>query len=183
MPLCVRAGMRRSYLAPHFSQQQWSKSHFPNWVFKLEVQGRRFDVWRMTQSLRYRLWYVIPCSLVRCALQMEEKLVSFRNFGKFLPNCTASLAQTDGQRIGSYFGWSCRGQFDIASSFVCLRGTEEDRGLRRVRLDIGLPGSEGNTSHHAQVGGPFTVGFATKFLCAFIIIITTTYWLTQSLSY
>ena len=102
-------------------------------------------------------------------------------FGKYLPNCTAPLAQTDGRRIGSDFGGSCRGQFDIASSFVCLRGTEEDRGLRRVRLDNGLPVSGGNTSHHAQVGGPFTVDFTTKFLCAFITTTITTYFFTSYL--
>ena len=36
---------------------------------------------------------------------------------------------------------------------------------------VALPGSEGNTSHPGQVGGPFRVGFTTKFLYAFIIII------------
>jgi hypothetical protein len=55
-------------------------------------------------------------------------------------------------------------------SFVYLRGTEEDCGLRRVRLDNSLPESEGNTSHPAQVGDPFTVGFTTKLMYALIII-------------
>jgi hypothetical protein len=32
---------------------------------------------------------------------------------------------------------------------------------------VPLPGSEGNTSHPAQVGGPFTVGLTAKFLYAY----------------
>jgi hypothetical protein len=55
-----------------------------------------------------------------------EAAGSFRNFGKFIPNYTASLAQTDGQRIGSDFGGGGRGQFDIAF-VICLHSRDGGR--------------------------------------------------------
>jgi hypothetical protein len=102
-----------------------------------------------------------------------EAAGSFRDFGKFLPNYTASLAQTDGQRIGSDFGGSGVADWILLPFFHLFEfeGRRNTADCVESGSTLPLPGSEGNTSHHVQVGGPFTVGFTTKFLYAFISII------------